>query len=173
MKCLLIIPLAAISMLHAQDLTHDMVAATTKQTMSSFSSYTAKNGEVFKVGDKITIGQPSNGLFFNYIKEGDGVMTPLEKASTRAAGDQVEIKRIMIYGTKGFGFYAYLRTKGGWIGYGIEIENAITSGELVTSVISSDQALEQLKRAKDKLDLGLITQIEYDSIKVELAKLIK
>jgi hypothetical protein len=39
--------------------------------------------------------------------------------------------------------------------------------------LSSDDALAQLKKAKDKLDLGLITQEEYDKLKAELTKYIK
>jgi hypothetical protein len=31
----------------------------------------------------------------------------------------------------------------------------------------------ELKKAKDKLDLGVITQEEYDKIKIELLKYIK
>jgi hypothetical protein len=33
----------------------------------------------------------------------------------------------------------------------------------------SDDALAQLKKAKDKLDLGIIKQEEYDKIKAELS----
>jgi hypothetical protein len=36
--------------------------------------------------------------------------------------------------------------------------------------MSSDEALSELKKAKDKLDLGLITQEEFNSIKTELSK---
>jgi len=39
--------------------------------------------------------------------------------------------------------------------------------------MSSDEALSELKRAKDKLELGLITQATYDSLKVEYSKYIK
>ena len=39
--------------------------------------------------------------------------------------------------------------------------------------MTSDQALEALKKAKDKLDLGLITQEEYEKIKAELTPFIK
>lgn len=55
----------------------------------------------------------------------------------------------------------------------ILIENAIETGELISSVLSSDQALAELKKAKDKLELGLYTQEKYDSIKIELSKIIK
>jgi hypothetical protein len=34
--------------------------------------------------------------------------------------------------------------------------------------MTSDKAMIELKKAKDKLDLGVITQEEYDKIKVEL-----
>jgi hypothetical protein len=37
----------------------------------------------------------------------------------------------------------------------------------------SDEALTALKKAKDKLDLGLISQEEYDKIKAELTPFIK
>jgi hypothetical protein len=40
-------------------------------------------------------------------------------------------------------------------------------------VISSDEALTELKRQKDKLDLGLISQAQFDSVKIELTKFIK
>lgn len=38
---------------------------------------------------------------------------------------------------------------------------------------TSDEALSDLKKAKEKLDLGLITQEEYEKIKSELASFIK
>lgn len=40
-------------------------------------------------------------------------------------------------------------------------------------VMSSDEALAELKRQKDKLDLGIITQTQFDSSKIELTKFIK
>ena len=39
--------------------------------------------------------------------------------------------------------------------------------------MTSEKALEQLKAAKEKLDLELITKAEYDSLKTELRKHIK
>lgn len=45
--------------------------------------------------------------------------------------------------------------------------------KIMNSEMSSDEALTELKRFKDKLDLGLITQEEFDKKKTELAKFIK
>jgi hypothetical protein len=39
--------------------------------------------------------------------------------------------------------------------------------------MTSDEALSELKKAKDKLDLGIITQEEYDLKKAELTPFIK
>lgn len=55
----------------------------------------------------------------------------------------------------------------------VNIEKAIEVGEVVTSGYTSEKALDELKRAKDKLDLGLITQEEFDRLKAELAPYIK
>lgn len=52
-------------------------------------------------------------------------------------------------------------------------ESAIAQGEVMTSGYSPDEALQELKRWKDKLDLEIITQEEYDAKKAELMKFIK
>ena len=61
--------------------------------------------------------------------------------------------------------------------YGLYVNNlegAIANGELIDKdFITPEQALKKLKMEKDKLDLGLITQEEFDKKKSELAKLIK
>jgi hypothetical protein len=57
--------------------------------------------------------------------------------------------------------------------YFFNIEDAITVGEVKSFGMSSDEALAALKKAKDKLDLGLISQEEYDKIKAELTPFIK
>jgi hypothetical protein len=55
----------------------------------------------------------------------------------------------------------------------IDLENAIASGEIVGLGMTSDKALEELKKAKDKLELEIITQEEYDKIKAELMEYMK
>jgi len=44
---------------------------------------------------------------------------------------------------------------------------------IINENLSSDQAIAELKKAKEKLDLELINQQQYDSIKVEMKKYIK
>lgn len=45
--------------------------------------------------------------------------------------------------------------------------------KIIDNSMNSDEALSELKKAKDKLDLGLISQSEYDNKKLELSKFIK
>ncbi len=53
-----------------------------------------------------------------------------------------------------------MRTKGliAVLNYTIQFENALSTGEIKGTGMTSDEALEKLKKTKDKLDLGLITQ---------------
>ena len=58
--------------------------------------------------------------------------------------------------------------------HSLTIEDAISVNEIISKgYFSSDEALKELKRAKDKLDLGLIKPEQYDSIKSKLLKFIK
>ena len=60
----------------------------------------------------------------------------------------------------------------------IELQSVDEYGNLYAidtflTVGDAEQALAELKKAKDKLDLGLITQQQFDSLKVVLSKIIK
>jgi hypothetical protein len=136
-----------------------------------WTSYLSKDGTIYNVGDTITIGNPSSNGYFNYVSAGShGV-----KADFR--NSRLRINHVKLGGLKDKGYYAKLI---GWSGvamYGtpiiIQIENAIDTKEVKSSRLSEDDALNELKKAKDKLDLGLISQDKYDSIKIVLGKFIK
>lgn len=151
------------------DLTSDV------RPKGEFTSYVGKDGAVYKIGDRITIGVPSSNKTFAFITEGDGIILPITQLTAASSGQETEIKRILVLGTKRSGFYVSIRSKGitGLSNYSIQLENAITTGEVKSFGLTSDEALAELKKAKDKLDLGLINQTQYDSIKVELVKFIK
>ena len=52
-------------------------------------------------------------------------------------------------------------------------DGAVSNGEIKSKIMSSDQAIEELKKWKDKLDLELISEEEYKQKKAELVKYIK
>jgi hypothetical protein len=144
-------------------------------TKGQFESYVSKDGSVYKVGDKIQFGNPSgtNGKFMTLQKmdiAGTVYIVGAEVINTSA-----EIKKIRIIGTSRAGYKAQFQTKGmtGIDNYFLYLEDAIQVGEVESFGMTSDEALTALKKAKDKLDLGLITQEEYDKIKAELTPFIK
>lgn len=146
-----------------------------KRPKGDFTSYESIDDSIYKIGDEVTIGVPSSNKTFAFITEGDGFLLPITQLLASASGQKVEIKRIDVVGSKRTGFYASLRCKGmsGLSNYSIQLENALSVGEVKSLRMSSDEALEELKKAKDKLDLELITQEEYETIKADLRKYIK
>ncbi len=139
------------------------------------TSYVGSDDGVYKIGDKIKIGVPSSNKTFAFITEGDGWIMPITPLTVGSSGQETEIKSISIVGNKRIGYSIAFRTKGmtGLSNYTIQFENALSNGEVKGLGKSSDDALAELKKAKDKLDLGLITQEEYDKLKIELSKYIK
>jgi hypothetical protein len=144
-------------------------------TRGSFQSYVSKDGSVYKVGDKIQFGSPSgtNGKFVTIQKmdiAGNVYVVGAEALNTSA-----EIKKIRVGGTSRAGYKVSFQTKGmtGVDNYFLWIEDAIQVGEVKSFGMTSDEALAELKKAKDKLDLGLITTQEFEDKKKELTPFIK
>jgi hypothetical protein len=156
----------------AQEIKHSDLASASR---GEFTSYIASDGAVYKIGDRIKIGVPSSNKTFAYITEGDGLLLPITNLTASSSGQETEIKKIWVVGNKRAGYSVSFRTKGitGLSNYTIQFENALSTGEVKGYGKTSDEALTELKKAKDKLDLGLITQEEFDKAKVELSKYIK
>lgn len=169
----LLILLGISNLAFTQNMSYDQLS--TASIWNRYTTYTSKDGTVYKIGDKIRIGVPSSGKDFTFITQGDGITSDITALPASFSGIETEIKRMDILGSKRAGFQISFRTKGltGLVNYSIQFENALETGEVKSSGISSDDALIELKKAKDKLDLELITQAEYDSIKVVYKKYIK
>jgi hypothetical protein len=156
----------------AQEIKHsDLATAKT----GYYTSYVASDGAVYKIGDTVTIGFPSSNKTFAFIQEGDGILIPITNLYASASGQRTVIKKITVGGTKRTGKVVGFRTAGmtGLSNYFIQFENALATGEVKGFGMTSDDALAELKKNKDKLDLGLITQQEYDKLKADLVKYIK
>lgn len=139
-----------------------------------FVSYLSKGGAVYKVGDRLKIGVPSSDKTFTFIKVVNALLQvfPLDASGS---GKEAEIKSFIVQGTKRSGYTVLVRCKGSTVidNYNIQLENAIETGEIKPFGMTSDEALSELKKAKDKLELDLITQAKYDSLKIEFTKYIK
>jgi hypothetical protein len=156
----------------AQEIKHSDLATAQR---GEFTSYLGSDGAVYKIGNRLKIGVPSSNKTFAYITEGDGILLPITNLTAASSGTETEIKKIYVAGNKRAGYSVAFRTKGltGLSNYTIQFENALATKEVRGFGLSSDDALEQLKKAKDKLGLGIITQEEYDNIKANLVKFIK
>jgi len=140
-----------------------------------YTSYVSKDGTVYKIGDRLKIGVPHSNRTFGFLYMTAGILSVPTPLTIEFSGTEAEIKKIQVGGTKRSGYMVYFVTKGNtaMVNYQIQIEGAIENGEIKTSGKTSDEALAELKKAKDKLDLGLITQEDYNNIKIELVKYIK
>lgn len=140
-----------------------------------FTSYVGSDGAIYKIGDRVKICVPSSNKTFAFITQGDGFLLPITNLTAAFSGTETEIKKIFVVGNKRSGYSVAFRTKGtiGLSNYTVQFENALSTGEVKGFGLSSDDALSQLKKGKDKLDLGLITLEEYDKLKADLTKYIK
>lgn len=167
---------------NAQTLTYEQVKNCTnpkKELEKKYEAYTASDKHTYHVGDDIVIGSPSSNKTFAFFTSELGMANAIlgggvVPIGVQYSGCKMKIKSIKVGGSKKIGTHvsvrAYLQGLGGVI---IQFENALQSGEIDGFGISSDKALEELKKEKDKLDLGLITEEEFNKRKEELTKYIK
>jgi hypothetical protein len=150
---------------------------------AQISSVFAVDSVEYKIGDKIKMGKATDGLpEFSYILRWvrENVST-LEKPKNPAI-DSLQIVSI----TKNekwsdFNVECKMMVTGTdfYYTYSIIFNKAIETGEIKSKrpdyfvAPTSKQALEALKKAKEKVDLGLMTQEEYNLKMEELKKYIK
>jgi hypothetical protein len=156
-------------------LSYEQLQSSETRPSGKYDAYISKDGRIYSPGDTIDIGTPSgtNGKFVHLQKV--DVAGTVYIVGPEAVNTHVILKSIRVGGTKRSGWKVSFQTKGMTFvdNYFLYIEDAITVGEVDSGVMSSDEALTELKKAKDKLDLGLITQEEFEKIKLELAPIIK
>ena len=154
-------------------------------------SLTRKDGSVITVGDELKLGQSASKISnqyesilvgsINYIATSAISGSAIAYASTSLQGNTYVVSKIKCNRAKGqVGFRVELVNSESTAALGImkTITGSIISfqkGELINpnAPMSSDEALAELKKAKDKLELGLITNEEFNVLRTKLAKLIK
>ena len=172
---------------------------TGKKGGDDITAYVASDGVTYRIGSTITYGYPTNGKYYVYFMDVTGswlnVLAEDEKAtaSDRAvsqeraervenrAGGVATIKKIKCVPVDPFnrvtsGCKIYLVLNRGGLAC-TNFEEAIATREVVVKAnledVASDAAIQELKKWKEKLDLQIITQEEYDAKKEELMKKIK
>lgn len=138
------------------------------------STYIARDGSVYKVGDRVQMGMPSNERKFTYITQGVMNLMP-SQLSASATGEETEIKKMWVVGNEETGYSVTVRADNlnGLSNYTIQFENAVSTNELIGNGMTREQALDMLNKAQEKLKMGLITQEEFDRLKGVLNKFIQ
>ena len=166
---------------------------------TKFNAIKFTDGSVLKLGEKMTLGKPSGtnqsnqqmtGVFsstnhtvnnFSYImlgRMGSAMLSGITYLPETFKGREVELEDIKFVKRNKKSTEAGVMITFNNPGMDITVLNleaALQYGELINpkAAMTSDQALAELQKAKTKLDLGVITQQEYDVIKNELVKIIK
>jgi hypothetical protein len=159
---------------HAQTLEHGQLQYLQNKQLE-FNAYKATDNYVYADGVELTIGEPSGKLgAYKYITTAMQIAVGGTGLTSHQVGKKATIKNFKLTGMKksGFAVQAVANLVGIGLMY-IDFENALASGEIVGLGMTSDKALEKLKKAKDKLELEIITQEEYDKIKAELMEYMK
>ena len=172
---------------------------TGKKAGDNITAYVASDGVTYTIGSTITYGYPTNGKYYLYFKDVTGSWvnafaedenaSSADRRADREAAERVEnraggvatIKKIQCLPIDGFnaktsGCKIYLVLNRGGLAC-INFEEAIATNEIITKPnqedLESEAAMQELKKWKEKLDLQIITQEEYDAKKAELMKKIK
>lgn len=137
---------------------------------SDYKSYVSKDSIIFRVNDEIKIGAPSDLTFKNiFIFQSLGYLK-MSVTENHLLDSKCKIVAISVAGSKAKGFFPYIQiaNQNGTF-FSVDIEKAIASGEINTK-LSENEILEALKKDKEKLELGIITQEEFEKRKAELLK---
>ena len=181
--------LASITVAFAQDqengairpsISHAELQTWSRNQNGQYDAYISKDGHTYKREDKLTFGVTSDGKTYRYMWERVNAMhfladVPTLPISGQWAGKTGVIKHIFVRGNKKNGHDVLVILAVGGLRSRIEVrpfEMALESGEIVSKGFTKESALKALKEAKDMLDLGLITNEQYEAKKAELSKYI-
>lgn len=148
--------------------------------------YVTSIGWTIKEGDELILGKGSmpdksfafiteNANMLQYRQYSDGTTGKLQHTYN---GRKVKVSDLIVFGTKKMGFYINAKIKVGQLSrYSVDIENAIESGEVVvpqeyakknTTTLPATSKADELKKLKELLDSGALTQEEYDAEKKKI-----
>ncbi|TGV01490.1 SHOCT domain-containing protein [Flavivirga rizhaonensis] len=152
-------------------------------------TYAASNGVVYHVGDTITLGRGSSpngdfnylqmGGFYNTLSVLNGEYDDIASSIGRNySGLNVEIKKIKEINFKGASKVIFVVGGGNITNYNLMIEDAISTCEIknCSDTYNKPQIVYQkqedkydkLKKVKELLDTGVLTQEEFENEKKKL-----
>jgi len=155
----------------------------------TLSKYISKDGTEILVGNKLKIGKPLNQnkvftrLFFGEVNLVKALLSPPIQLSDLYIGEEVVITSIRVSHTKmsknsPLSVNLYVQNPNAPFGAKnrtiFDYEKAVETYEVINpnAQMTREQAIAKLKEAKDLLDLGLMTEQEYNDLKIKLTPII-
>jgi len=190
-ETLIIIPLTStgqpIDLTYSQS--QDELFASNFSNNTDLRSYQCQDGTILRIGDPLVIGRPSANiytftyLFFGKLNVGNAMLVGIQPLGTAFQAEKVVIDRIYVTHTKmskksPLLINMYVRNPNAPSLSAnrtvTDYEKARMLGEVINpnAAMTRDEAIKNLKEAKDLLDLQIITQGRYDTIKANLTPII-
>jgi hypothetical protein len=156
----------------------------------TISSFILKDGSKLKVGDKLKIGKPLEPKLFTRLVTGKYniakavLIGPPIQWGVVMIGKELIVSEMKLYHTKlskksplTVLLYVEDPTMSQMTKYStiLDIQAAIETGEVINpnGSLTREQAIAKLKEAKDLLDLGMMKQTEFDTLREKLTPIIK
>lgn len=170
--------------------TKDITFASNFSNGNQFPSYQSMDGSEIKLGDTLIIGNPTfnpnlfTAIWLGKYSIGGALLSPPKQANGSVKKLKVVVDNIFVYHSKvsrqsELLVYMHLRVvtfsnKGGGYLSVANYDRAIELGELINPnrPLTREEAIKKLKETKDLLDLGMVSQSRYDSIKAKLTPII-
>ncbi|MEJ0030664.1 MAG: hypothetical protein WDO15_09980 [Bacteroidota bacterium] len=167
----------------------DEIFASNISNGTETEEYVSKDGSSIKIGSRLQAGRPStSGRQYTYyysgkVNVGNAMLGANYAMDANAQAEEVVVETIKLYHTKlsrKSPLYIILYVKNptattlGSRRTVTDYEKAFLVGEILNpnAAMTREEAISKLKESKDLLDLGVITQQKYDSLKAELTPII-
>ena len=145
-------------------------------------SYTASNGITYNIGDEIVLGRGSgqNGMFV-YLLMGGIYASSVPSIPSSYSGLKATIKKIKQQENmqNRLMFVVHVKVPMSVASFNLFIEDAIATCEIAdckkkdiapVTIVNTPSKFDELKKLKDLLDAGAITEQEYQTEKEKLLK---
>ncbi len=156
-----------------------------KKGKNEILTYTTEDGTTYAIGDTVYLGMGSNtnGAFRYAIVEA-GFFNAGQYFQSDMNGKFMAINKFRKEGNDKVGYSTLIIGRFGLITAAIQIESAITAGEVITPAskkkmeeknkpviiqqAGTSSIADELKKLKGLLDAGVLTQTEFDAQKAKL-----
>jgi len=179
--------------------TQNIETAEAIKNQTPFKVYISSDGTKFIVGDKLKLGAPggnfnssSNQSSQNYqyimqgrLTTGNLLLSKPQMLNQVYKGRELNITEIRVGHTKlkkasTLQVYVFLEDRnitnvlGSKNSTIVDLEKAIEYGEVTTQnrVLTRTEAIAKLKEAKDLVDLGMMSKVDFEALKVKLTPII-